>query len=108
MSDDLAFNPGEIKATVGERVRLAIENRGTALHDLTIESIEVEEVETEGGESSGGHGGDNPAYDLHLALNGGTSGRLEFIPMEEGEYEFTCTETGHAEGGMTGTLVVAE
>jgi uncharacterized cupredoxin-like copper-binding protein len=43
-----------------------------------------------------------------VAIAGGESGTLEFTPMEAGEYEFMCSETGHADGGMTGTLVVTE
>ena len=47
-------------------------------------------------------------YDLHVAVDGGASGTLEFTPTAAGEYEFTCTVTGHAEGGMMGTLTVSD
>ena len=60
------------------------------------------------GEADTGHMGMNSAeeYDLHLALESGTDGVLEFTPTEAGAYEFMCTVTGHAAAGMTGTLIV--
>lgn len=111
MSDELAFEPNEIEAKVGETVRLTIENTGTALHDFTVETIEVEGVMAQGSNPAptGAHGASmSSEYDLHVQIDGGTTGTLEFMPMAAGEYEFRCTELGHAEGGMTGTLVVTE
>lgn len=111
MSDELAFDPADFEIKAGERVRLNIDNGGTALHDFTIEEIAAEDVMAEGGSTAatGGHGGmDMGEFDLHLALDGGKSGMLEFTPMEPGEYQFMCSENGHAEGGMMGTLVVTD
>ena len=105
MSDELSFAPAEITAKVGEPVRLSIENTGTALHDFSVDEIEVDDVMSEGGVDSGGHGGGH-SYDLHIAVEGGEAGTLEFTPLEPGKYEYTCTESGHAEGGMTGMLIV--
>lgn len=107
MNDELAFDPGEVKVKLGEPVRLIIENSGRALHDFSVENIEADNVKAEGGVSSSGHGGDKHEYDLHLALNGGKSGALEFTPTEAGQFEFRCTEAGHSENGMTGKLIVS-
>jgi uncharacterized cupredoxin-like copper-binding protein len=109
MSDDLAFDPAAIEVKAGERVRLNIDNAGTALHDFTIEEIAVEDVIAEGGSTAAAdeHGGMHMGeFDLHLALDGGKTGMLEFTPMETGEYQFSCTEVGHADAGMMGTLTV--
>lgn len=110
MNDELAYDPNEIEAKVGEPVRMTIENSGTALHDFTIEAIDVEDVMADGSDSAatGGHGMSVGDYDLHVAIDGGETGTLEFTPMAAGEYEFMCTEVGHADGGMTGMLVVTE
>lgn len=123
MSDELLFDPDEIEARVGQPVQLSFQNSGTTLHDFTVEEIEVEDVMSEGSQASptgghgmatataapGGHGGDTSSeYDLHVAVDGGSSGMLEFTPTEAGEYEFICTVTGHAEGGMAGTLIVSD
>lgn len=111
MSDELAFDPAEMEVKAGAPVRMTIENSGTALHDFTIEEIAVEDVMAEGGSTSaaGGHGGmDMGDYDLHMALEGGETGTLEFTPMEPGEYQFMCSEVGHADAGMMGTLTVTE
>lgn len=90
-------------------MRISIDNAGEAsAHDFTIETIEVENVSSEGGTSTGGHGMDSAdEYDLHLALDAGGEGVLEFTPTETGEYEYYCTVFGHADAGMTGTLVVS-
>lgn len=111
MSDELAFDPDRIQARVGQPVRLTINNSGTALHDFTVEDMAVEDVTSDGSgaTATGGHGMDmSSEYALHVVVEGGGSGTLEFMPMEAGEYEFMCTATGHADGGMTGTLVVTE
>lgn len=111
MSDELAFDPDRIQARVGQMVRLTMNNSGKALHDFTVEEMPVDNVTSEGSgaTATGGHGMSMSAeYALHVAVAGGGSGALEFMPMEAGEYGFMCTEPGHAESGMTGTLVVTE
>jgi uncharacterized cupredoxin-like copper-binding protein len=46
-------------------------------------------------------------YDLHVAVEGGEEGILEFTPTKAGEFDVICTVTGHADAGMVGTLVVS-
>ena len=110
MTDQVRFHPPEIAVTAGERVRLIIESdAGNGVHDVTVEDISVEDVMAEGSDATatGGHGMDTTSeYDLHVAVDGGESGTLEFTPMEAGVYEFFCAVTGHREAGMTGTLIV--
>ena len=105
MSDELAFNPPAIEVSAGEPIRLIVENSGAALHDWSVAEIAVERVMSEGSET-GGHSAHGEELDLHVALDGGQAGSIEFTPMEAGEYRFVCTVTGHAAAGMIGTLVV--
>ena len=108
MTDQIRFEPAEIQVEAGVPVRLVIDNIETgSIHDFSVMAISVTDVSHEG-EADTGHMGMTSAddYDLHLALESGTDGVLEFTPTEAGEYEFMCTVTGHAEAGMTGTLIV--
>lgn len=105
MTDELSFDPPAIEVTAGEPVRLIVENTGTALHDWSVADITVERVISEGSQT-GGHNAHGDELDLHLALDGGNAGTIEFTPVEAGEYQFLCTVTGHAAAGMIGTLVV--
>lgn len=111
MSDELAFDPNRIQARVGQPVRLTINNSGTALHDFTVKEMPVDNVTSGGGAptTTVAHNMTQAGeYALHVAVAGGGSGTLEFMPMAAGEYEYMCTELGHAESGMTGMLVVTE
>ena len=108
MTDQIRFDPAEIQVEAGVPVRLVIDNSEAAsIHDFSVKAIPVMDVNHEG-EADMGHMGMNSTddYDLHLALESGTDGVLEFTPTETGEYEFMCTVTGHAQAGMTGTLIV--
>jgi uncharacterized cupredoxin-like copper-binding protein len=95
---------------MGQPVHLTIENVGLALHDFTVDEMAVHVSSHEGDSDDGDHadsGGHDEAA-LHLALDGDTTGVLEFTPEEAGEYVFHCTVLGHTEGGMFGTLIVTE
>lgn len=110
MTDELQFEPAEISLEAGQPVRLVIDNgEAASIHDFTVQAIPVMDVTDEGGSfDTGGHMGMDSAeeFDLHLALESGMDGVLEFTPTEAGEYEYLCTVTGHAEAGMTGTMTV--
>lgn len=108
MTDQIRFEPAEIQLEAGNPVRLVIDNSEAAsIHDFSVMEIPVADVSHEG-EADGGHMGMGSAdeYDLHIALESGSDGVIEFTPTAAGEYEFLCTVTGHAQAGMTGTLIV--
>lgn len=82
---DLWFDPETVEVTAGEPVNLRLVNTGEAFHDLTV-----------------------PAADVVLAAEPGEQavGAIEFT--EPGRYEFYCSVSGHAQGGMRGTIVVTD
>lgn len=105
--DGLAFEPDEIHLRVGERVRLTVDNAEAAnLHDFTVDHMNVADVHGGGGEHGDDDHGEMAA--LHIALEPGMQGDIEFTPMEAGTYEFYCSVPGHAQGGMKGVIVVEE
>ncbi len=63
------FTPGEIKVTVGEKIRLRIRNVDTVMHGFAIPDLKVD-----AGEISAGH-----------------QAIVEFTPTQVGRYDFYCT-----------------
>lgn len=79
---DLWFQPDRIAVTAGEEVNLRVANTGAAFHDLTV-----------------------PAADLMLDVEAGDAVVGGLRLDEPGTYEFYCSVPGHADAGMTGTIV---
>lgn len=104
MSDQLRFEPDEIRVKAGEPVLLVLDNSGgSTLHDFTVDEMPVMDVD----ESMGAeHEMGESMAALHMAMDAGDSGEMRFTPMEPGEYEFYCSVTGHAQAGMRGKLIV--
>lgn len=109
MTDQLKFEPNEITVEAGRPVLLTIENAGLALHDFTIGEMAVHVSHSEGDSGDMAHmEGQEHDNAVHMALDGGATGTVEFTPEEAGEYQFHCTVLGHTESGMFGTLIVTE
>ncbi len=85
VADDFSFEPDELRLRAGETVNLTLDNRGGLYHDLSIE--------------------DN-GFVLTADVGELASGALTV--SAPGRYRFVCSVPGHAEAGMTGTLIVEE
>jgi plastocyanin len=83
VADEFNFDPSEIRIGAGERVNVTLDNRGNAVHTLTISKLDFE-LRTDGGKRAEG------------SLQVDTPGR----------YPFTCDIPGHAEACMRGTVIV--
>lgn len=124
-SDTFSYAPAELTVTVGEPVRILLDNdRGVLLHDINVEKIPAIDVQVEGtghddhGEASEPepvehahadgsmdmHEAELP--DVHVAAEAGGSAVLEFTPTEPGTYTFYCSVEGHRAAGMEGTITV--
>lgn len=105
MTDLLRFEPGTITVKTGERVRIVADNeKGTTLHDFSVQEMPVRDAMMDGAEMSHGDGMGHLA--LHVAVEPGKRGAMVFTATEAGSYEFFCTVTGHQAAGMQGMLVV--
>jgi uncharacterized cupredoxin-like copper-binding protein len=82
---DLWFAPDQIEVAAGEEVNLRVTNTGDAFHDLTVPAAGVM-LDVEAGDE----------------VVGGI--RLD----EPGTYDFYCSVPGHADAGMTGTIIVTD
>ncbi|MEO6577978.1 MAG: cupredoxin domain-containing protein [Candidatus Limnocylindria bacterium] len=83
VATDFRFEPTDIRIAVGETVNLVLDNRGRVYHDLTIADLEFTIVAETGARGSGA-----------------------LVASQPGSYALECSVPGHAEAGMTGTLLV--
>lgn len=81
VSKEFSFAPATIKTAAGPTT-FTLENKGTIIHDLTVDGIGV-----------------------HLAAEAGKSQTASYN-LPEGTYEYYCTIPGHKAAGMKGTLNV--
>ncbi len=82
-ADEFGFSPSTITVDANRPVNFTLVNTGSLLHDLTIRDIGFQIVATGGDRVTGG-----------------------LVPEAPGTYEFVCSIPGHAQAGMTGTLIV--
>jgi nitrite reductase (NO-forming) len=82
-ADEFEFAPATITVDEGVPINLVLVNTGSLLHDLTIPELGFRIVATPGQPGTGG-----------------------LVPDRQGTYAFQCSIPGHAQAGMTGTLVV--
>lgn len=81
--DEFGFSPAAITVDSGSPVNLTLVNTGLLVHDLTIPELGFVIVADPGESVTGG-----------------------FVPERPGSYAFECSIPGHAQAGMTGTLIV--
>ncbi|MDQ3646300.1 MAG: multicopper oxidase domain-containing protein [Actinomycetota bacterium] len=81
---DLFINPAEISLEPGD-ASITVRNNGKSQHDLTVTGLAGTKMLDPGAEET-------------IALTG----------LEAGTYDFICSVPGHADGGMKGTITVAE
>jgi uncharacterized cupredoxin-like copper-binding protein len=104
-ASDFKYSVTTLEATAGQPVRLTIVNKGVLEHDFTIVEIPLADAaQSSGGDQDLGPLTEKP--DLHLSVNPGETGVLEFTPSTPGRYDFHCSVVGHLELGMEGTLIV--
>lgn len=101
---DFAYQPKTLSVPVGQPVTLSLVNRGAAEHDLHLEALRAHVQGDVSPRAHAQHGAGRSAWHLHAKP--GETATMTFIPLERGTYTFACTLPGHAEQGMTGTLMV--
>ena len=85
-TDDFRMNPSAITVKAGQPVEVTFQNRGEILHDFTAQQ-----------------GLATPASILE---QGGQSGTATITYNKPGPYKFFCSQPGHDQLGMHGTITV--
>jgi uncharacterized cupredoxin-like copper-binding protein len=81
---EMKFSPNTFTVKAGEKVTVKLENKGTVVHDFSIDSLNV-----------------------HQDVQAGKSGTVTFTaPSSAGTVDFYCNQPGHKAAGMTGTITV--
>lgn len=83
-ADDFAFDPDRITVAAGENVAIVLSSVDI-LHDFVIDEL-----------------------DAHVSAKPGATATGGLSADRSGTYAFYCTEPGHRDEGMEGTLVVTE
>ncbi|HMM42539.1 MAG TPA: cupredoxin domain-containing protein [Thermomicrobiales bacterium] len=84
LKDTMKFEPSTLTVHAGEDVVVLLKNTGAIPHNFTIEAAGID-----------------------VTLDPKKSETVEFTaPADPGEYDIACTEPGHENAGMTGTLIV--
>ena len=84
--DTLKFDPATLTVKSGAPVHLTLTNTGALVHDWVIDDLDGKKVAVEAA--------------------GGKSAAIDFTPSKAGSYPFYCSQPGHTEAGMKGTLTV--
>jgi uncharacterized cupredoxin-like copper-binding protein len=83
-TDQMRFDPATLTVRANTPVTIIVDNSGSALiHDLVI---------------------DSPAIKIAAQAHSRASGTATF---PSGTYQFYCSQPGHKEAGMVGTLIVS-
>ncbi len=105
MRDTMRFSPSEVTVKQGETIKFVVFNKGQALHEMVIGTMD--ELKTHG-ELMKKHPGmehDEP-YMAHVKPGGQETMIWQFT--NPGEFNFGCLAPGHFEAGMIGKIKVAK
>ncbi|MFL5727201.1 MAG: heavy metal translocating P-type ATPase [Chloroflexota bacterium] len=81
---DVRFEPADVRVQAGRFAVLTFTNADAVFHDWSVEGL----------------------ANVDVPARPGQTARLRFLVEDPGAYRILCTVAGHAEAGMTGTLVV--
>ena len=81
---DTRYSPTDLTITAGRTAVLSFRNDDPVFHDWEVEGL----------------------ANVDAGARPGQTQRIRFLIDEPGAYRIVCTVPGHADAGMTGTLVV--
>ena len=87
-TNELKFEPAALTANANAPIRVTLDDTGSALvHDFVIDNV-----------------GSGQKFQVKAQPSAKSNGQFTAQP---GSYQFYCSEPGHREAGMVGTLVVS-
>ena len=104
MSDAMRYTPDVIRVKRGETVRLVVRNKGAAMHEMVIGTLEELKAHGELMKKFPNMEHDEP-YMAHVAP--GKAEEIVWSFTKAGEFHFGCLVPGHFDAGMIGRIVVA-
>ncbi len=96
---EFSFTPNTWTVNAGQQVTINIKNTGTVTHDWTIMKTPISGSFTDADKA-------NEVWASPMVAAGQSQTATFTAPSTPGTYQVVCTEAGHFEAGMTGTLTV--
>jgi uncharacterized cupredoxin-like copper-binding protein len=84
--DTMRFDPATLNARAGQPIQLTLENTGQIVHDFHIT--------------------EDTSQSVTARAEPGQKATTTFHVVSAGTYTFVCSEPGHEQAGMKGTLIV--
>jgi len=88
--------PEEIRADVGDVLRLTVQNAGVTIHDLVVCGDALSPAAT-----------CSDRWGSAAPIQPGATATVEATVEKAGTFQYWCTIAGHKDGGMVGRLIVA-
>ena len=104
MTDQMRYDPSEIRVKLGETVKIVAENKGQTLHEIVLGTKKdlAEHAELMRKFPNMEHEEPNMAH-----VKPGAKEDLVWRFNKPGEFHFACLIPGHYEAGMVGKIVVS-
>ncbi len=103
MNDTMRFNPSEITVRQGETIRFIVKNKGKALHEMVLGTMDELKAHGELMKKNPEMEHDEP-YMAHVEPGGKDEMVWQFT--KTGEFNYGCLAPGHFEAGMIGKIKV--
>jgi len=104
MTDDLRYDPDELRISAGQTVRFVIHNTGATVHEFLVGTVEEQAAFAD--EMSDGHGEVRHASGAGVSVDPGETAEFSYTFEDPGELLVGCHEPGHYEGGMVAEVIV--
>jgi uncharacterized cupredoxin-like copper-binding protein len=105
MADTMRFTPDRIEVRQGETVKFVVRNIGKVMHEFVIGTKAENARHADMMVKFPNMEHDEP-YMAHVAP--GKTGEIVWTFNRAGQFEFACLIAGHYQGGMVGTIIVAQ
>ncbi len=96
---EFSFTPNTWTVSAGQQVTVTLKNTGTVTHDFTIMKTPITGSFTDADKA-------NEFWASPMVAAGQSQSATFTAPTTPGTYQVICTESGHFEAGMQGTLTV--
>ncbi len=104
MSDQMRYDPAQIRVKTGETVKFVVANKGKAQHEIVFGTMAELKEHAELMKKNPGMEHDEP----HMAhVKAGGKEDLVWQFTKAGEFYYACLMPGHFEAGMVGKVIVA-
>lgn len=104
-SDDLEFDPSEIKVSMGETIEFKVSNSGTVGHEFVIGDDSFQAAHAD--EMAGMEGDMLPPDEVYaISIVPGETRSIAWTFSADGIVKYGCHVPGHYEAGMVGAVTV--